>query len=68
MTSVTKHYAYQITGQYVLSIPFEIEVFATNEQMARDYVAGEMAGEIDCAAPHTVTETLIETVNGGEPS
>jgi len=57
--STTKHNAYRITGQYLLSVPFEVDVFAPSEQEARDFIAG-MADQVDCAAPHTVTETRFD--------
>ncbi len=51
---------FTITGQYMVSVPFSIVVYAPDETAARDYVE-QQGFHLDIAAPHDVTETLIET-------
>ena len=52
---------FEITGQYIVSVPFTITVHAPTEHAARDYVA-QQGFDLDIAAPHNVSETVIETV------
>lgn len=52
---------YEITGQYMVSVPFSIIVHAPDEQAARDYVEAQGL-QLDIAAPHDVSETLIEEI------
>lgn len=52
---------YAITGQHMVSVPFTLVVWAASEEDARDFVDVQ-AYDLDIAAPHSVVETLVETL------